>query len=362
MSSNRKLQYSLAINEALHQMMEADPSVFVIGQGVKSPWYVGNTAEGLLERFGAERVIDTPVSENAMTGAAVGAAIVGMRPVVVHPRLDFMFYAFDPIINQAANWHFMNGGKVSVPVVFWGIINRGGEQAAQHSQALHAMFAHVPGLKVVMPSTAYDAKGLMIAAIKDPNPVVFIDERWLYRFEDEVPEEVYEVEIGKGMIRREGKDLTLVAISYMVRESIKAADHLKKEGIDIELIDLRTAKPLDQGLVLESVKKTGRLVVVDGGWKTCGFAAEITALVSENAFHFLKAPILRVTLPDIPAPASRTLEQVYYPTAQTIIEAVRKTLDKSKKPNKLYKLNELKKPAKRKKPNKPNKRRLGGTV
>ncbi|MFH1934144.1 MAG: alpha-ketoacid dehydrogenase subunit beta, partial [Pseudomonadota bacterium] len=160
----RQLSYALAINEALHQMMEADASVFLIGQGVKSPWYVGRTAEGLLERFGPERVIDTPVSENAMTGAAVGAAIVGMRPVVVHPRMDFMMYAFDPIVNEAANWHYMSGGRSHVPVVIWGIINRGGEQAAQHSQAIQAMFAHVPGLKVVMPATAYDAKGLMVSA------------------------------------------------------------------------------------------------------------------------------------------------------------------------------------------------------
>jgi pyruvate dehydrogenase E1 component beta subunit len=324
----RRLSYSLAINEALHQMMEADPSVFLIGQGVKSPWYVGNTAQGLLERFGERRVIDTPVSENAITGAAVGAAIVGMRPVVVHPRMDFMLYAFDPIINEAANWYYMNGGKASVSVVFWGIINRGGEQAAQHSQALHAMFAHVPGLKVVMPSTAYDGKGLMIAAIKDPNPVIFIDDRWLYRFEDEVPEEIYEVEIGKGVIRRKGKDLTLVAISYMVRESMKAADDLGKDGIDIELVDLRTAKPLDRDLILKSIKKTGRMVIADGGWRNYGLASEISALVGEEAFNYLKAPLERVTLPDLPAPASRTLEQAYYPTAQTIVGAIRKTLDK----------------------------------
>jgi len=172
-----KHDMTLAINEALHQMMSSDESVFFIGQGVKSPWYVGNTARGLLEKFGSERVIDTPVSENAMTGAAVGAALVGMRPVVLHPRIDFMMYAMDPIINEAANWHYMFGGRSSVPVVIWGIINRGGEQAAQHSQALHSLFAHIPGLKVVMPSTPYDAKGLMIAAIKDPNPVIFIDDR-----------------------------------------------------------------------------------------------------------------------------------------------------------------------------------------
>ncbi len=326
MSSNRRLQYSRAINEALHQMMAADAEVLLIGQGVNSSWYVGNTAQGLLESFGDSRVIDTPVSENAITGAAVGAAIAGMRPIVVHPRLDFMFYAMDPIINEAANWYYMNGGKASVPVVIWGIINRGGEQAAQHSQALHAMFAHVPGLKVVMPSTAYDAKGLMIAAIKDPNPVIFIDDRWLYRIEDTVPEEIYEVPIGKGVIRKTGADLTLVAASFMAQESLKAVQELAQEGIAVELIDLRTVKPIDGDLVFDSVKKTGRLVIADGGWKTCGLAAEIAAMVCEAIFEYLKAPIKRVTLPDCPAPASSSLEKVYYPTAETICHAVRQVL------------------------------------
>ena len=323
MSSHRKLQYSLAINEALHQMMAADPSVFLIGQGTKSPWYVGNTAQGLLERFGAGRVIDTPVSENAMTGAAVGAAIAGMRPVVVHPRMDFMFYAFDPIVNEAANWYYMNGGKASVPVVFWGIINRGGEQAAQHSQSLHATFAHIPGLKVVMPSTPYDAKGLMIAAIKDPNPVVFIDDRLLYRVEDVVPEEIYEVEIGKGAIRREGKDVTLVAVSFMAHESVKAADELAKQGIDVEVIDLRSVKPIDAPLIVKSVMKTGHLVIADGGWKSFGLSAEVAAIASEQAFSFLKAPVKRLALPDCPAPASSVLEKEYYKGSRDIIEAVK---------------------------------------
>ena len=326
MSSHRKLQYSLAINEALHQMMAADPSVFLIGQGTKSPWYVGNTAQGLLERFGESRLIDTPVSENAMTGAAVGAAIAGMRPVVVHPRMDFMFYAFDPIVNEAANWYYMNGGKASVPVVFWGIINRGGEQAAQHSQALHATFAHIPGLKVVMPSTPYDAKGLMIAAIKDPNPVVFIDDRLLYRVEDIVPEEIYEVEIGKGVIRREGKDVTLAAVSFMAHESVKAADELAKQGIDVELIDLRTVKPIDAELIVKSVMKTGRLVVADGGWKSFGLSAEVAAIASEQAFAFLKAPVKRLALPDCPAPASSVLEKEYYKNSRDIVEAVKQVM------------------------------------
>ncbi len=313
----------MAINEALHQMMDEDPSVFLIGQGVKSPWYVGDTAQGLLERFGTDRVIDTPVSENAMTGAAVGAALAGMRPVVVHPRVDFMFYAFDPIINEAANWYYMNGGKLQAPVVFWGIINRGGEQAAQHSQSLHAMFAQVPGLKVVMPATPYDAKGLMIAAIREPNPVVFIDDRWLYKLEEPVPEEIYEVEIGRGNVVRAGTDITVVASSFMVQESIKASEMLVKEGINIEVVDLRTVKPLDENLILASVQKTGRLVVVDGGWRTCGLAAEVSALVSEKAFGALKAPVVRITLPDCPAPASATLEKAYYLTSADIIRAVK---------------------------------------
>ena len=326
MSTSRKLQYSLALNEALHQMMESDPSVFLIGQGVKSPWYVGNTAQGLLERFGEARVIDTPVSENAVTGAAVGAAIAGMKPVVVHPRMDFMFYAFDPIINEAANWFYMNGGKASVPVVIWGIINRGGEQAALHSQALHSIFSHVPGLKVVMPATPYDAKGLMVSAIRDPNPVVYIDDRWLYRNEGPVPEALYEVAIGRGIIRRRGRDVTIVGISYMAVEAESAAAALEKKGIDAEVIDLRTAKPIDEALVIRSVKKTGRLVIADTGWRSCGLAAEVSAVVSERAVNYLKAPIGRVTLPDCPAPASAVLEKAYYRTRADIVKAVRKVL------------------------------------
>ena len=326
MSSHRILSYSLAINEALHQTMAADPAVFLIGQGVKSPWYVGNTAQGLRERFGDERVIDTPVSENAMTGAAVGAALAGMRPVVVHPRMDFMFYAFDPIINEAANWYYMSGGSLPVPVVFWGILNRGGEQAAQHSQALHGMFAQVPGLKVVMPATPYDAKGLMVAAIREPNPVVFIDDRWLYRLEEPVPEEIYDVEIGRARIAREGTDVTVAASSFMVQEALMASELLAEAGIAAEIIDLRTIKPLDGETLLASVKKTGRLVVADGGWRSFGVAAEISALAAERAFGALRAPVARVTLPDCPAPASTALENAYYRNSTDIIQAVRSIL------------------------------------
>ncbi len=323
---NRKLTYGLAINEAFHQMMEKDPSVVLIGQGVKSPWYVGDTALGLIDRFTEERVIDTPVSENAMTGAAVGAAIVGMRPIVVHPRCDFMMYALDPIINEAANWYYMSGGCSSVPAVFWGVINRGGEQAAQHSQAIHAFFAHTPGLKVVMPATPYDAKGLMISAILDDNPVVFIDDRWLYRLEDEVPKDFYSIPIGQGIVHRTGKDVSIIAVSYMVQEALKAADELEKEGVSVEVLDPRTIKPLDEGLILDSVKKTGRVIVADVGWQSFGVAAEISSLISEKAFSHLKGPVKRVALPDIPAPASRTLEKAYYPRAPHLISAVKEII------------------------------------
>ncbi len=321
-SSHRKITYSLAINEALHQLMSEDDSVFLIGQGVKSPWYVGNTARGLLEKFGPERVIDTPVSENAVTGAAIGAAIVGMKPVVIHPRVDFMLYGLDPLINEAANWHYMFGGQSFVPAVIWGIINRGGEQAAQHSQALQSMFAHIPGLKVVMPATPYDAKGLLAAAVRDRNPVIYLDDRWLYGLEGDVPEELYEVPIGQSVIRRSGSEVTVAATSYMSGEALKAAETLAGEGIEIEVIDVRTVKPLDTELLFQSAQKTGRLVIADAAWKTCGFAAEISALVTENLFSHLKAPPVRVTLPDVPAPASRTLEKVYFPGVDNVIQAV----------------------------------------
>lgn len=325
-SQHRTLSFSLAMNEALHQVMASDDTVFLMGQGVKSPWYVGQTATGLLDRFGPKRVIDTPVSENAMTGAAVGAALAGMRSIVVHPRMDFMVYAFDPIINEAANWHYMFGGRASVPVVFWGIINRGGEQAAQHSQALQALFAHIPGLKLVMPSTPADAKGLMVAAINADDPVVFIDDRWLHRFEGPVPEELYEVQIGQAAVRREGRDVTLVAVSYMAALAMEAASELAKDGIEVEVVDPRTIKPLDQATIVQSVRKTGRLVIADGGWRSYGITAEIAATVCEQAFDALKRPPARVTLPDTPAPSSKTLERAYYPTAADLVAAIRQTL------------------------------------
>lgn len=327
-TDKRTLSYALAINEGLCQCMETDESVLLIGQGVKSPWYVGQTCKDLISKFGEERIIDTPVSENAMTGAAVGAALNGMKSIIIHPRVDFLLYGLDPIINQAANWHYMFGGRASVPVVIWPVINRKGEQGAQHSQALHALFAHIPGLKVVMPSDAYSAKGLLVAAINDPNPVVYMDDRFLYNDNMHVPEKLYELEIGKGNIVRKGNDVTVVTASTMVKEAQKAADILAEQGISIEIVDLLSIKPYDKELIAKSLAKTGRLLVVDCGWKSFGVSAEIAAFASEECFACLKTSVSRLALPDCPAPAARTLEEEYYFDYTEIVEEVRKVLKK----------------------------------
>lgn len=318
----RRRSYVQALNEGLAQALEMDERVLLIGQGVTSPWYMGSSTKGLAERFGKGRVIDTPVSESAVTGTAIGAALAGMRPVVVHPRMDFMYYALDQIANNAANWRHMFGGQVGVPVVFWGIINRGGEQAAQHSQALHGLFSHLPGLKVVLPSTPYDVKGLLCSAIEDDDPVVFVDERWLYDQMGGVPEERYTVPIGRGVVRREGADITIAGTSWMVVQALRAAEELSREGVEAEVIDLRSLKPLDEQCLLESVRKTGRFLSVDGGWRSYGATAELCALVAEKAFPSLKAAPARVALPDLPAPASSTLEKAYYPDVASVVSAV----------------------------------------
>jgi len=325
---DRPLTYSLAINEAVEQMMDLDKKVYVIGQGVKSPWYVGNTCRNLAEKFG-DRVIDTPISENATTGAAIGSGIVGMKPIMVYPRMDFMLYAIDPIVNEAANWRYIFNNKAHAGVVIRGIVNRGGEQGAQHSQALQALFSHIPGLKVVMPASAYDAKGLMVAAINDGDPVVYIDDRWLYNETENVPEGIYTVPIGKGVIKRAGKHITIVAISYMVKEAMAAAEELAQKGIDAEVIDLRSAKPLDIDLILESVAKTGNLLITEAAWMAGGISAEISAQIAERGFKYLKTPITRVCMPDVPMPSSKVLEEEVYIGRKNVVETALKQLGKS---------------------------------
>jgi pyruvate/2-oxoglutarate/acetoin dehydrogenase E1 component len=324
----RKISFATAINEALHQIIAKDERAFLIGQGITSPWYVGSTTVGLVKDFGQERIIDTPTSENCITGVALGSALAGLHPIICFPRMDFMYLAMDQIANHIANWHYMFGGQLNAPITLWSIINRGGEQAAQHSQALQAVFTHIPGVKVVMPSTPYDAKGLLVACVEDGNPVVYIDDRWLYEYQGEVPEELYSVPIGKGVIRRRGKDVTVVATSYMVHEALKAADVVENDGVQVEVVDLLSLKPLDEKLLFESVEKTRRLVLVDGGWKTCGVTAEISGKLAESSvLGMLKAPIVRVSLPDTPAPASSVLEKVYYPNAESLVSAIRKVLE-----------------------------------
>jgi acetoin:2,6-dichlorophenolindophenol oxidoreductase subunit beta len=327
----RTLTYAQAIREAHAQLLALDARVFVIGQGLWSPWYAGSSLEGLDREFGCARLVDTPVSENAVTGMAVGAALAGLRPIVFHPRMDFMLLAMDPVVNQAANWSYLFGSDNSVPLVIRAVINRGGEQGAQHSQALHAMFMHVPGLKVVMPSTPADAKGLLMAAMADPGPVLYIDDRWLYAETGEVPDEPFTVAIGEGAVRRRGSDVTLIGISWMASECLRAAGILERKGIDVEVIDLRSLKPWDKEMVAASVSRTGRAVVADGAWRTAGASAEIAAEISERCFADLIAPVVRVTLPDAPAPASRAEEQAYYPGAEQIAAAARGLLERNVK-------------------------------
>jgi len=317
----RTLTYAQAIREAHAQLLARDDRVFLLGQGLWSPWYAGTSLKDLDKEFGRDRVMDSPVSENATTGAAVGAAIAGMRPIVFHPRMDFMLLAVDPIVNQAANWAYLFGGKVCVPVVIRAVINRGGEQAAQHSQAMQAMFTHIPGLKVVMPSTPYDAKGLLVSAVYDGNPVMYIDDRWLYEESGEVPEEMYRVPIGRAALRRSGKDVTIVATSYMAAQGAEAAETLAGQGIDV-----RSVKPWDKDMVFTSLRKTGRLVIADAAWRNGGVAAEIAAAAADEAFSALRAPVVRVCLPDTPAPMSAPLEQAYYLNAESIVAAVERLM------------------------------------
>jgi acetoin:2,6-dichlorophenolindophenol oxidoreductase subunit beta len=325
-AGKRVLGYPDAIREGLQQALRHDPNVFAMGQGVDDPGGMFGTTRGLHEEFGRERVFDTPLAETALTGVAVGAALAGMRPVYFHNRPDFLLLAMDQLVNHAAKWSYMFGGAVNVPLVVWACIGRGWGSAAQHSQALQGLFMHVPGLKLLMPSTCYDAKGLLISAIADPNPVVIMEHRFNFKQKGNVPEEMYRVPIGKGVIRRKGKDVTVVALSHLVIDAFHAAEELAGEGIDCELIDPRTLRPLDEQIILTSVAKTGRLVIADTGWKTGGVTAEIGALVAEKGFPSLRAGIQRVTCPDLPTPAGYTLEEAYYIGKEDIRRAIRQVV------------------------------------
>jgi pyruvate dehydrogenase E1 component beta subunit len=318
-----QMTYSEGIRAAFGYLLKTYPKVFCIGQGLWSPWYVGSSMVDLDKEFGRERVIDSPVSELGTTGAALGASLFGYRPIVIHPRIDFMLLATDQIVNQAAKWHHMLGGQSSPSMVIRGIVNRGGEQGAQHSQALHSWFAHVPGLRVVMPATATDARDLLISATLSDDPVLYIDDRWLYDWADNATPIKETPLAGQGpAIRRKGGDLTIAAASYSVRLAMQAAEALEKKGIAAEVVDIRVLNPLDPRVLVDSVTHTGRLLAVDGGWQTCGLAGELIACASEALSPSVwKAAPKRLTLPAAPAPTSKPLETAYYATAEQVAEA-----------------------------------------
>jgi pyruvate dehydrogenase E1 component beta subunit len=318
----RMRSYGQALREALAQALKRDPHVFVMGEGVDDPGGIFGSTLNLHKEFGA-RVFDTPIAENALTGFAVGSALCGMRPVLVHMRMDFLLLSIDQILNHAAKFHYMSNARVRVPLVIRAIIGRGWGSAAQHSQSLHALFMHMPGIKVVMPFSAYDAKGLLLSSIADNNPVIFIEHRWLYDIKGHVPEEEYLIPLGKGLLRKQGKDVTIVAVSLMVAEALKASEELTRAGIDAEIIDPRTINPFDAQMVIDSVKKTGRLVVADVGWRSGGFAEIIAGRIHNQIKPYLKSDIRMITLPDAPTPSSRRLEEAYYKGSADIVNAVK---------------------------------------
>ncbi len=322
----RMKTFAEAIRETLDYSLQEDPAVYVMGLGVPDPKGIFGTTSGLQEKYGEERVFDMPTSENGMTGVAIGTALMGMRPVMTHQRLDFMLLALDQIVNNAAKWHYMFDGQMTVPLVIRGIIGMGWGQGPQHSQNLHALFAQFPGLKVVMPATARDAKGLLRASIRDLIAVIFIDNSWLHGLIDDVPEEAYEIPIGRARIAVEGSDVTIVSSGYPVAEAVKAARTLQGEKISAEVIDLRTIRPLDMDTILRSVQKTGHLIVVDHGWKTLGFAGEIMASVVEEGFDALKKAPVRITFPDCYTPTAQALTRNYYPSECDIIFHAKKLL------------------------------------
>jgi len=320
----REITYLEAVREALWQEMERDERVFIIGEDVGVYGGAFGVTLGLVEEFGEERVIDTPISEYGIAGAITGAALVGMRPVGEIMFMDFTTFAMEQLVNQAAKMRFMFGGTIEVPFVLRTPAGSGTGAAAQHSQSLEAWFVHVPGLKVVAPSTPYDAKGLLLASIRDDNPVIFVEHKLLYKIRGPVPEEAYTVPLGTAEVKRAGRDLTIVATSIMVKRSLEAAEQLAREGIEAEVVDPRTLKPLDEETLVRSVKKTGRVLIVHEACKTGGYGGELAAVIAgSEAFDYLDAPIVRLAGRDMPIPYNRNLEYHTVPQVEDIVEAAR---------------------------------------
>ena len=325
-----------ALNEALHLEMSRDKNVIVFGEdvcggtggtGEKDAWGGAfGVTKGLLSEFGPDRIMDTPITESAFVGAAVGAAMTGLRPVTEIMFVDFLGVCFDQIFNQAAKVRYMFGGKADMPMVLRASYGAGASSASQHSQALYPIFTHIPGLKVVVPSNPYDAKGLLINAIRDEDPVIFLEHKMLYDISAEVPDEAYTVPFGEAGIIREGEDVTLISLGKMVNVCQEAANELAKENIAASILDLRTISPLDEETILEFTEETGRVVIVDEAYPRCGVAADVSSIIVEKAFSYLKAPIKKVTPPHSPVPYAPNLEQAFLPSSQNVIDAVKEVI------------------------------------
>ena len=315
-----------ALNQAMSEEMARDPNVFLLGEEVGAYQGAYKITQGLLAKFGEWRVRDTPIAEEAIAGVAVGAAFVGMRPIAEMMTFNFSILALDQIVNHAAKYRYMSGGQIRCPMVMRGPSGAAAQVAAQHSQALESWYAHVPGLVVVMPSTPKDAKGLLKSAIRDDNPVVFMENEVLYNLKGEVPEEEFTIPLGLGEVKRVGKDVTVVAWSRAVQYALQAADLLAKDGVEAEVVDPRTLRPLDEEIIFDSVRRTNRCVVVEEGWRYAGFGAEIADRVQRECFDDLDAPVLRVTAADVPMPYSRMLEKAYLPQPEKVVEAVNRVL------------------------------------
>ncbi|NOX75101.1 MAG: alpha-ketoacid dehydrogenase subunit beta [Gammaproteobacteria bacterium] len=319
-TNSREQSGAEALNDALALCLERDPSTLLIGEGVPDPMGIFGTTTGLRDRFGAERVLDMPLSENGLTGICIGAAISGLRPIMVHQRIDFALLAMDQLVNNAAKWRYMFAGQASVPLVVRCIVGRGWGQGPQHAQSLQSLFAHIPGLKVVMPVFPDDAKGMLCAAVADDDPVIFIEHRWIHPVRGEVPDGYFETPLGKARVRREGRHITIAAFSFMTIEALHAARALANLGIEAEVIDMRSVSPLDVPTVLRSVAKTGHLLVADTGHQSFGVAGELISRVVRQGFDHLTAAPVSVTLPDLPCPTSHVWAAHYYPTAVDIAE------------------------------------------
>jgi len=320
----REITYLEAVREAITQEMERDKRVFMIGEDIGACGGAFGASFGLLEKFGPDRILDTPITELGLVGAAIGAALVGMRPIAEIMFMDFITLASEQLVNQAAKIRFMFGGKATVPMVLRTPAGSGTGAAAQHSQSLENWLVHIPGLKVVMPSTPFDVKGLLISSIRDNNPVIFIEHKLLYKTKGEVPEEPYTIPLSVGEVKRAGRDLTIVATSIMVKRALEAADQLAVEGIEAEVVDPRTLKPLDAQMIVESVKKTSRVLIVHEAARTGGFGGELAAVIAESeAFGYLDSPIVRLAGRDTPIPYNRMLEYNTVPQTETIVQKAR---------------------------------------